>query len=48
MASVSASIPIDMLDKLDELVRKGEYASVSTFIREAVAKYIRELEQKSE
>jgi Arc/MetJ-type ribon-helix-helix transcriptional regulator len=48
MGTVSAAIPVGVLDKIDELVQKGECPSLSSFVREAVALYIKELKPKSE
>jgi len=41
MVNVTATLPILMLEKIDELVREGRISSRSRFIREAVKNYFR-------
>jgi metal-responsive CopG/Arc/MetJ family transcriptional regulator len=46
MANITATLPIQLLDKMDELVDEEKAPSRSYVIREAVRKYLRELERK--
>ena len=45
MANITATLPIQMLDKMDDLIDKDKVPSRSYVIREAVRKYLRELEK---
>jgi metal-responsive CopG/Arc/MetJ family transcriptional regulator len=46
MASITATLPILILDRIDELIAKEKVPSRSFLIREAVARYLKELEHK--
>ncbi|MGA2462573.1 MAG: ribbon-helix-helix domain-containing protein [Candidatus Bathyarchaeia archaeon] len=46
MASITATLPILVLDKIDELVDNDKVPSRSFLIREAVRRYLREFERK--
>ncbi len=46
MANITATLPIIVLDRIDELVEKDEVPSRSYVIREAVGRYLKEFEQK--
>jgi metal-responsive CopG/Arc/MetJ family transcriptional regulator len=46
MASITATLPILVLDKIDELVDSDKVPSRSFLIREAVRRYLREFERK--
>jgi metal-responsive CopG/Arc/MetJ family transcriptional regulator len=46
MANITATLPIQLLDKMDELVDEEKAPSRSYVIREAVRKYLRELDRK--
>jgi len=45
MANITATLPIQLLDKMDDLIDKDKVPSRSFVIREAVRKYLRELEK---
>lgn len=46
MANVSATLPISLIDKIDELVDGDKVPSRSHVIREAVRQYFKETERK--
>ena len=46
MANITATLPIVVLDRIDEMVEKDQVPSRSYVIREAVGKYLKELERK--
>ena len=46
MASITATLPILVLDKIDELVDSDKVPLRSFLIREAVRRYLREFERK--
>jgi metal-responsive CopG/Arc/MetJ family transcriptional regulator len=46
MANITASLPIQLLDKMDELVDEDKVPSRSHVIREAVRKYLKEFDRK--
>ncbi len=46
MANITATLPIQLLDKMDELVEEDKVPSRSYVIREAVKKYLKDLERK--
>jgi len=46
MANITATLPILLLDRIDELVDKQEAPSRSFVIREAVGKYLKDMERK--
>lgn len=46
MANITATMPIQFLDKIDEMVEEDKAPSRSYVIREAVRKYLREFERK--
>jgi len=41
MANITAMLPIQMLEEIDELVHEGKARSRSHFIREAVKNYLK-------
>ena len=45
MANITATLPIQLLDKMDDLIDKDKAPSRSFVIREAVRKYLKELEK---
>lgn len=45
MANITATLPIRLLDKIDEMVDEDNVPSRSFVIREAVEKYLRELDR---
>ena len=45
MANITATLPIQLLDKMDDLIDKDKVPSRSYVIREAVRKYLKELEK---
>lgn len=45
MAGITATLPIGILEKIDELVEKDRIPSRSHLIREAVKEYIEQLER---
>jgi metal-responsive CopG/Arc/MetJ family transcriptional regulator len=47
MANITATLPIQLLDKIDEMVDEDKVPSRSYVIREAVRKYLKEFERKS-
>jgi metal-responsive CopG/Arc/MetJ family transcriptional regulator len=46
MANITATMPIQLLDKIDEMVEEDKAPSRSYVIREAVRKYLKDLERK--
>ena len=46
MANITATLPIQLLDKIDEMVEDDKAPSRSFVIREAVRKYLKEFERK--
>jgi metal-responsive CopG/Arc/MetJ family transcriptional regulator len=46
MANITATLPIQLLDKIDEMVDQDKVPSRSYVIREAVRKYLKEFERK--
>jgi Arc/MetJ-type ribon-helix-helix transcriptional regulator len=44
MANLSTTLPIPMLDRIDELVHEGKVPSRSFVIREAVKSYLKTFE----
>ena len=45
MASITATLPILILDAIDNLIEKETVPSRSYLIREAVSRYLREIEE---
>jgi hypothetical protein len=45
MANISATLPTQLLDRIDEMVDQDKVPSRSFVIREAVRNYVKELEQ---
>jgi metal-responsive CopG/Arc/MetJ family transcriptional regulator len=45
MANITATLPIQLLDKIDEMVDEDQAPSRSSVIREAVMKYLKEFEK---
>jgi len=45
MANITATLPVHLLDRIDEMVDSEKVPSRSYLIREAVNKYLRELER---
>jgi metal-responsive CopG/Arc/MetJ family transcriptional regulator len=46
MANITATLPVQLLDRIDELVDEDKVPSRSYIIREAVGKYLKEFERK--
>jgi metal-responsive CopG/Arc/MetJ family transcriptional regulator len=46
MANITATLPILLLDRIDELVDKDKAPSRSYVIREAVSRYLKDMERK--
>ena len=46
MANITATLPIQLLDEIDEMVDEDKAPSRSYVIREAVRKYLKEFEHK--
>jgi Arc/MetJ-type ribon-helix-helix transcriptional regulator len=46
MAIITATLPVQLLDKIDDLVEDGKVPSRSYLIREAVGNFLKELEQQ--
>jgi len=46
MASITTTLPVLVLDKIDELVESDKVPSRSFLIREAVRRYLKEFERK--
>jgi len=46
MAIITATLPVQLLDKIDGLVEEGKVPSRSYLIREAVGNFLKELEQQ--
>jgi metal-responsive CopG/Arc/MetJ family transcriptional regulator len=44
MANVTVTLPINMLDKLDDLIEKRKIASRSQAVRDALERYLKSLE----
>jgi len=45
MANITATLPIQLLDRMDDLIDKEKVPSRSYVIREAVRKYLKDLEK---
>ena len=45
MANITATLPIQLLDKMDDLIDRDKVPSRSFVIREAVRKYLKDLEK---
>jgi metal-responsive CopG/Arc/MetJ family transcriptional regulator len=46
MANITATLPVLLLDRVDELIDNDKAPSRSYVIREAVRKYLKEFERK--
>ena len=46
MANITATLPVHLLDRVDELIDDDKAPSRSYVIREAVMKYLKEFERK--
>ncbi len=46
MANITATLPVNLLDRVDELIDDDKAPSRSYVIREAVRKYLKEFEHK--
>jgi metal-responsive CopG/Arc/MetJ family transcriptional regulator len=46
MANITATLPIQLLDKIDEMIDADRAPSRSFVIREAVKKYLKDMEKK--
>jgi len=44
MANVTVTLPLNMLDKLDDLAEKGKISSRSQAVREALERYLKSAE----
>jgi Arc/MetJ-type ribon-helix-helix transcriptional regulator len=45
MAIITATLPIQLLDQIDDLVENGKVPSRSYVIREAVGTFLKEMEE---
>jgi len=45
MANITATLPIQLLDKMDDLIDRDKVPSRSYVIREAVRKYLKEFDK---
>ena len=45
MANITATLPIQLLEKMDDLIDRDKVPSRSFVIREAVRKYLKDLEK---
>lgn len=46
MANITATLPVQLLDRIDEMVDEDKVPSRSYVIREAVRKYVKEFEKR--
>jgi metal-responsive CopG/Arc/MetJ family transcriptional regulator len=46
MANITATLPVQLLDRVDELIDNDRAPSRSYVIREAVTKYLKDFERK--
>lgn len=46
MANITATLPVQLLDRVDELIDDDKAPSRSYVIREAVRKYLKDFERK--
>jgi metal-responsive CopG/Arc/MetJ family transcriptional regulator len=46
MANITATLPLQLLDRIDELIEGDKVPSRSYVIREAVKNFLKELERK--
>jgi metal-responsive CopG/Arc/MetJ family transcriptional regulator len=46
MANITATLPVNLLDRVDELIDDDRAPSRSYVIREAVRKYLKEFERR--
>jgi metal-responsive CopG/Arc/MetJ family transcriptional regulator len=46
MANITATLPVHLLDRVDELIDDDKAPSRSYVIREAVMKYLKDFERK--
>ena len=46
MANITATLPVQLLDKIDEMVDEDRVPSRSFVIREAVRRYLKEFEHR--
>jgi metal-responsive CopG/Arc/MetJ family transcriptional regulator len=44
MANVTVTLPVNMLDKLDDLIEKSKLSSRSQAVRTALERYLKSLE----
>jgi len=44
MANVTVTLPLNTLDKLDDLVEKGKTSSLSQAVREVLERYLKSTE----
>jgi Arc/MetJ-type ribon-helix-helix transcriptional regulator len=44
MANVTVTLPLNMLDKLDDLVEKGKTASRSQAVRDALERFLKSVD----
>jgi len=47
MAKIEVRIPDAQKQQIEELIRKGQYATISDFIREAIRDKLKEFYQKT-
>jgi metal-responsive CopG/Arc/MetJ family transcriptional regulator len=46
MANITATLPVQLLDRVDELIDEEKAPSRSYVIREAVRKYLKDMEKQ--
>ena len=46
MANITATLPVQLLDKIDEMVDEDQVPSRSFVIREAVKRYLKEFDKR--
>ncbi len=44
MANVTATLPVALLDRIDEIIDKGKVPSRSQLMRDALEKYLKQIE----
>ena len=44
MANVTVTLPVNMLDRLDDLIEKGKLVSRSKTVRDALERYLKSID----
>jgi Arc/MetJ-type ribon-helix-helix transcriptional regulator len=44
MANVTVTCPVEMLDRLDDMIEKGKFVSRSQAVRDALERYLKSLD----